>query len=90
MFGNPRSSGCTRLENRAVALTRHLLPVGTEVIRVYAMEGLRDTSLSRYSLQREKRPWEFILTKEGVRQSNGPTIDRSAVLARGVPSSSYL
>ncbi|MCE3010725.1 MAG: L,D-transpeptidase family protein [Proteobacteria bacterium] len=90
MFANPRSAGCTRLENRAVALTRHLLPVGTEVIRVYAMEGLRDTSLSRYNLQREKKPWEFILTKEAVRQSNGPTIERSAVLSRGLPKSSHL
>ncbi|MFN7455534.1 MAG: L,D-transpeptidase family protein [Pseudobdellovibrionaceae bacterium] len=90
MFGNPRSSGCTRLENGAIALTHHLLPVGTEIVRVYAIEGLRDTSLSRYLLQREKKPWEFILTTESVRKSNSATSDRGAVLARGVPESSYL
>ncbi len=42
LFGNPGSKGCTRLENRAVAYLRELLPVGTDIYRVYAREATRE------------------------------------------------
>ena len=83
-FANPRSAGCTRLENRAVAYARDLLPVGTEIIRVYAREGLRDATRARYQNQAQAKIWEFILTKEGVRQKGAATSEKNAVLARGV------
>ena len=84
IIANPRSSGCTRLENRAVAFARDLLPVGTEIIRVYAREAFRDASRARYAAQAQPRAWEFILTKEGVRQKGAATSAKNAVLARGV------
>lgn len=90
LFGNPRSHGCTRLENRAIALARHLASPGTEVLRVYAKEAYRDASRSAYANQKADKPWEFILTKEDVRKSGGSSADKQSVLARGVSSSLYL
>ena len=84
IIANPRSSGCTRLENRAVAYARDLLPVGTEILRVYAHEGYRDASRARYELQKTAKTWEFILTKEGVRKSGAAGSEKNSVLARGV------
>lgn len=84
MFANPRSEGCTRLENRAVAYTRDLLPVGTEIVRVYAREGYRDVTRANYQNQILPKIWEYILTKEGVRKSGAATSEKNAVLARGV------
>lgn len=90
IFGNPRSAGCTRLENRAVALTRHLAAPGTEVLRVYARESYRDSSRASYESQKQNRPWEFILTKEDVRKSGGASSDKQSVLARGVSENMIL
>lgn len=90
IFKDLRSHGCTRVENRAAAFMRHYLTPGTEVLRVYAMEGLRDKSLARYQGQTSTKPWEFILTKDGVRQSNGPSADRATVLSRGVTNDRIL
>ena len=79
-----RSHGCTRVENRAIAYIRHLAPVGTDVFRVYAKEAYADPSLSAYQNQQNPLPWDYVLTKEGVRQSGGPDSDRNSVLARHV------
>lgn len=84
VFANPRSHGCTRLENRAVAYTRTLAPVGTEILRVYALEGLRDVTRARYQDQAQPKAWEFILTRDGVRKKGAPDSDKNSVLARGV------
>lgn len=89
IFSDPRSHGCTRVENRAIAYTRHILPEGTEIFRVYAQEALRDPSLSAYANQRLGQTWNFTLTKEGVR-SNGPDADAAATAARGIPESLVL
>jgi hypothetical protein len=89
LVGNPRSSGCTRLENRAVAYLRHILQPGTDVIRVYAMEGYRDPSKKAYLTQQNGIRWDWILTKEDVRR-NGATSDRNSVLARNVPADMIL
>lgn len=90
IFKDLRSHGCTRVENRASAFLRHFMTPGTEVLRVYAIEGYRDASLKNYPVAGQTKPWEFILTKDGVRQSNGPTADRAAVLASGVSSDRIL
>jgi hypothetical protein len=89
LFANPRSAGCTRFENRAIAYLRHILSVGTEIVRVYAKEGYRDPNRTAYASQAQPMAWEWILTTEGVQQ-DGPTADRNSVLARGVPTSRIL
>jgi hypothetical protein len=89
-FKDLRSHGCTRVENRAIAYMRHILPVGTEIFRVYAKEALRDPSLAAYQLQKQTKPWDYILTKEGVRQTGGPDSDKNLSLARGVSSNLIL
>ncbi|MBT3236312.1 MAG: L,D-transpeptidase [Bdellovibrionales bacterium] len=81
VFVNPRSSGCSRTDNEAIAYLREILPLGTPIIKIYAYEELMDQTLSRYS---EHTPtWNYILTKEGA-QTNGPSSDRNKVLTRGV------
>lgn len=89
VFGDPRSSGCTRLENRAIAYARHLLPPGTEILRVYALEGFRDRNLMAYQGQKDTVPWNFILTKEGYQRS-GPSADAASVLKRNVSQDQYI
>lgn len=89
VFNDPSIAGNTRHENRAVALMRELLENGTEVIRVYAREATRDSSLARYTLQAETQPWEWILTKEGV-NANGPSSGRAGVQARQTPLTQIL
>lgn len=84
MIKDLRSHGCTRIENRGVAFMRHLISPGTEIVRVYAREGYHDSSLAAYQSQTETKPWEFILTKDGVRQSGGPDSDKEVVSARGL------
>lgn len=86
-----RSSGCTRLENGAIAYLRHLLPVGTPVIRVYAKEAVEEPSLAHYSSQKLRTPFYYILTKsDRVNDSKADTIERKTVLARGVPASEWI
>ncbi len=80
-FANPRSSGCSRVDNETIAYLRHILPLGTPIIKIYAYEDLMDPTLSRYS---EHQPsWNYILTKNGA-QTNGPTAERNYVLAKRV------
>jgi hypothetical protein len=89
IFSDPRSHGCTRVENRAIAYARHILPVGTEIYRVYAKEAYRDPALGLYANQKSFKPWEFTLTKEGVR-TDGPDPDKNVTAARGIPESLVL
>ncbi|WP_374078377.1 L,D-transpeptidase [Bdellovibrio bacteriovorus] len=89
-FSNPGSHGCTRLENRAVAFMRHLLPVGTDVYRVYAREATREVApYSRYR-NAYNRPyrWEFMLLTNGAAESNGLTADAATIRNQGVRVSS--
>lgn len=88
IFSDPQSAGCTRVENRAVALLRHIVPVGTDVFRVYAMEGYTPDYLSTYT--QGSNTWNFILTKDGVRKSMGSTADANTVINRGISQSEYL
>lgn len=96
-FSNPGSSGCTRLENRAIAYLRHLLPVGTDIYRVYARESTREREidfgngriqpLSRYA-NKLSRPaiWQYILTTNEAQKSGGLTADFQSVIMRGIPT----
>lgn len=97
VFSNPGSSGCTRLENRAVAYLRHILPVGTDIYRVYARESTREKEevtgiftkkvkpLPRYADKfRNPGKWNWILTTIGAQQSGGLTADADTVLSKGL------
>lgn len=64
LFSNPGSAGCTRLENKAIAYLRHILPVGTDIYRVYAREAIREHAipLPRYAEPYSKPTyWMYIL-----------------------------
>ncbi len=89
IFANPRSSGCTRVENQAIAYLRHLLPVGTEIVRVYAHEGYRDPNRTAYNAAARPVAWDWVLTTEGV-QKDGPDSDRQAVLERRISPASFI
>lgn len=85
---DPRSAGCTRIENQAIAFAREILPAGSKIIKVYAKEAYRNPARPSYQgLTPVKYDW--ILTKEGV-DVDGPLSSRASVLARGVPESEYL
>ncbi len=82
VFADPRSHGCTRIENRAVAFAQSFLPAGTDLFRVYALEGMADSQLQSYETQRNPVRFNYILTKEQVRKDNPNSISRTAVEAR--------
>jgi hypothetical protein len=86
IVANPKSHGCTRLENRAVAFLQHLLPPGTPVFRVYAKEGLSDASLARYQDRSATFNWDYILTADFSQKSGAPSLDKAKVTSRGVSS----
>lgn len=97
MFSNPGSHGCTRLENRAIAYLRHLLPVGTDIYRVYARESTREketisgffkktvTPLSRYATSYQ-RPyvWNYVLLADGAGEGNGLTADAQTLVEKSI------
>ena len=83
MVSNPGSSGCTRLENRAIAYLRSLLPIGTDIYRVYAREASRD--LGRYAgLEKNPVQWSYILTTNEAQKSGGLEADAQAVLRKAI------
>lgn len=61
VVSNPRSSGCTRNNNEAIAFIRQLVEIGTPMIKIYAREALLDPSLMDYP--EETKEWKYILTK---------------------------
>ncbi|MES2854766.1 MAG: L,D-transpeptidase [Bdellovibrionota bacterium] len=79
---DPRSMGCTRVENQAIAWMREKLPVGTKVIKVYARESLADTERTRYrDLKLAK--WDWILTTLQPNESGAMSADARRVDASG-------
>lgn len=89
VVSNPRSSGCTRHDNESIAYLRHIAPVGTQVVRVYALEGYRDVMRKSYESVFQPSQWNYILTKESPRAA-GNTIDASRVITDGVPQDQWL
>ncbi|MCB0420530.1 MAG: L,D-transpeptidase, partial [Bdellovibrionales bacterium] len=87
LFLDPRSHGCTRTDNESIAYIRHLIDVGTPLIKVYAKEAFADPYLRNYSEQ--KGEWDYIMTKNGVRV-DGQKPDREEVLSAGTPRSQWL
>jgi uncharacterized protein YgiM (DUF1202 family) len=87
LFSDPRSHGCSRVDNETIAFLRQLLPVGTPVLKVYAVESLEDSNLAQYP--DKTASWDYILTKNGVRQ-DGQRSDRAEVLAQNTPKDQWL
>ncbi len=67
LFADPRSHGCTRVENRAIAYIQSFITPGTDIYRVYAKEAFADATLSRYVSQTTPVQFDYILTKDQVR-----------------------
>jgi len=68
IVSNPRSSGCTRNNNEAIAFLRSLVDTGTPIIKIYAKEALLDESLSDYP--ETSKTWDYILTKKPGQKSD--------------------
>ena len=73
IVSNPRSSGCTRNNNEAIAYIRKILDIGAPIIKIYAREDILNKDLSSYP--ETSIPWKYILTK-----SKSHLIDREDVL----------
>lgn len=80
IFTSPRSHGCTRHNNEAIAWMNAHLPVGTPIIKIYAIEGLANSEQE----EKERGSWNYIMTKDGVRASGAAATnaDKDDVLAR--------
>lgn len=88
-YGDPRSFGCTRVENRAIAFLQELLPVGTRVIKVYARESLGDQALSRYK-NSSAQNFDYVLTNDEVRKEKPNSSLRAAQLLRDVKENTVI
>jgi hypothetical protein len=99
IFANPGSSGCTRLSNGNISYLRHLLPVGSDIYRVYAHEGTRIETCVKYNFlgrckaerilpgyeeQATPKPWEYIMLTNGAQEINGLTADAATLIARKI------
>jgi len=86
LFANPRSHGCSRVNNQAIAYLRHLLPTGTPIIKIYAKEDIQDKTLSNYSVL--SKQWDYALTTHRSLTADAETINLngtkgSEILERG-------
>lgn len=83
VVSDPRSSGCTRTNNEVIAYLRHILPIGTPIIKIYAKEKYADVTLN--DLPEKFNTWDYILTKYGVRSyRGGDTADANSVMSKNI------
>lgn len=73
VVSNPRSSGCTRNNNEAIAFLRKMIDVGAPIIKIYAKEEILDPTLKNYPS--ENLTWNYVLTK-----NRNHAVDRSEVV----------
>ncbi|UYL09656.1 L,D-transpeptidase [Bdellovibrio sp. SKB1291214] len=96
MFSNPGSHGCTRLENRAIAYLREILPTGTDIYRVYARESTRERQavlsdgsvipLTRYkNAYNNPARWDYILLTDGAQKAGGLSADATNIITKNIP-----
>jgi len=83
IVANPRSSGCSRMNNEAIAYLREILPVGTPIIKVYAKEALLDGHRSNYP--KKTAHWNYILTKNNAYSTTNFSADKEKVESRNIP-----
>ena len=87
---DPMAVGATRVENQAIAYTRHLADIGTDVFRVYALEAFADQALVRYeSYRTQKLFWDWVLTIKDA-QKDAVSIDRQVQLKNNYVHSDVL
>jgi L,D-transpeptidase catalytic domain len=75
LVSNPRSSGCTRNNNEAIAFIRQMVEIGTPIIKIYAKEALMDPWLSNYPQTFDQ--WDYILTKKAGQKSDRKEVIKS-------------
>jgi hypothetical protein len=73
MVSDPRSSGCTRNNNEAIAFLRNMIDTGAPIIKIYAKEAYLDPTLASYPAPTAQ--WNYVLTK-----NRNHAIDRDQVL----------
>lgn len=79
---DPMAVGATRVENQAVAYLRHVAKLGTDVLRVYAMEAYADPTLVRYQSYKNQKPfWDWVLTIKDA-QKDAVTLDRATEIKK--------
>jgi hypothetical protein len=89
-YSDPRSFGCTRVENQAIAYLQDMLPVGTRVLKVYAKEAIADKDLSAYKHSNAPRSFEWILSSDEVRKENPNSSSRPNQILRAVPETAVM
>jgi hypothetical protein len=73
IVSDPRSSGCTRNNNEAIAFLRKMVDVGAPIIKVYAKEEILDPTMKNYPT--ETINWDYVLTK-----NRNHAVDKNEVL----------
>ena len=73
IVSDPRSSGCTRNNNEAIAFLRKMIDIGAPIIKVYAKEEILDPTFKNYPNQSIK--WDYVLTK-----NKNHAIDKAEVM----------
>ncbi len=73
VVSDPRSSGCTRNNNEAIAFLRKMIDTGTPIIKIYAKEQMLDPTLANYPAQPVQ--WNYVLTK-----NRNHAVDRAEVM----------
>lgn len=64
---DPRSSGCIRNNNEAIAYLRQFLETGAPIIKIYAQEKVFDPTSPMY--QNKTKEWDYVLTKHKIQKA---------------------
>lgn len=64
---DPRSSGCIRNNNEAIAFLRQFLASGAPIIKIYAVEKIYDPTSPRYKDKTAK--WDYVITKHSIQKA---------------------
>lgn len=97
IFAKQGSSGCTRLSNGDISYLREILPVGTDVYRVYAREATRRSDCLDYNFfgkcsqelphegySKELKAWPYIMLTHGAQMRDGLSADAEKVKKTGL------
>lgn len=90
IFADLRSHGCTRHENAATAYLQQIVPAGSEIYRVYALESLADVTRSRYNGYQTPYHYNYILTKNDVRSKTPQNSSVETFMNLGLPNEAVL
>ncbi|OUR96677.1 hypothetical protein A9Q84_10060 [Halobacteriovorax marinus] len=88
LFADPRSSGCSRLNNEAVAYLREILPVGTPIVKIYAKEALLQKDRANYT--EKTNDWSYILTTNNAYSTTNFSAGKDGIVEREVPMSKWI